>query len=212
MYSNIVKAIGEHTYLIRFNNGTEMECPSAVLRVETAHTSLQTDVQLPAAEVEHRVVKEEVQEGIIDQEEDEPLAGMNPDSEDDEEGNNLDGDDPQPGVPGQIPTDKEIPKDYTAIKRQALEKISKLFGEEVIIKMQNNGSMTWKVIGSHEPSDVIPEMEHHDYGLKGFKLEPFKKSELYASFFEAAFQILERESSKDEQGNCINQSKVQSLH
>jgi len=57
-----VKAVGERTYLVRFDDGTEKECPSAVLRVETAHTSLQTDVQLPAAEVEHRVVEEEVQD------------------------------------------------------------------------------------------------------------------------------------------------------
>jgi hypothetical protein len=178
-----VKAVGERTYLVRFDDGTEKECPSAVLRVEKSHTSLPPDVQLPAAEVEHRVVEEEVQEGIIDQEEDEPLTGENPDSEDEEEGNNLDGDDPPPGMPGQIPTDKEIPKDYTAIKRQALEKISKLVGEEVIIKTRNNGSMTWKVIGSHEPPDVIPEMEHRDYGLKGFKLEHFKKSEVACLIF-----------------------------
>jgi hypothetical protein len=65
--------------------------------------------------VEHRVVEEEVQEGGIDQEEDEPLTGESPDSEE-EEGNNLNGDDPPPGMPSQIPTDKEIPKDYMAIK------------------------------------------------------------------------------------------------
>jgi hypothetical protein len=60
-------------------------------------------------EVEHRVVEEKVQEGVLDQEEDEPLTRETPD---DDEGNILDGDDPPPdGLPCQIPTEKEIPKD-----------------------------------------------------------------------------------------------------
>jgi hypothetical protein len=77
----------------------------------------------------------------------------------------LQSDDPPPGMPGQINTDKEIQKDYTAIRHQALEKMRKLAGE-VIMKTGSNGSMTWKVSGSHAPPDVNQKMEHHDYGLK----------------------------------------------
>jgi hypothetical protein len=42
--------------------------------------------------------------------------------------------------------------------------------------------MTWEVIGSHEPPDVIPEFERRDYGLKGFKLENFNKRIFLISF------------------------------
>jgi hypothetical protein len=60
---------------------------------------------------------------------------------------------------GQLPTEAEAPlsKDYHAIKKAAVEKIQQLVGEEVVMKTRNNGSMTWKVIASHEPPDVIPE-------------------------------------------------------
>jgi hypothetical protein len=54
MDGNIVRAIGERTYLERVNDGTEKECPSAVLRVEKAQTSFPPDVQLPTAEIKHR--------------------------------------------------------------------------------------------------------------------------------------------------------------
>jgi hypothetical protein len=50
-----------------------------------------------------------------------------------------------------------LSKDYHAIKKAAVEKIQQLVGEEVVMKTRNNGSMTWKVIASHEPPDVIPE-------------------------------------------------------
>jgi hypothetical protein len=38
----------------------------------------------------------------------------------------LDGDDPPPGMPDQIPTDKEIPKDYASINIKPLKKIASL--------------------------------------------------------------------------------------
>jgi hypothetical protein len=62
-----------------------------------------------------------------------------------------------------------------------LEKIRSLVGEKVTIKTQNNGAMTWIIIASHDPSDVIPEKEQ--YGLKGFKVENFKRSEVLCSVF-----------------------------
>ena len=33
LYGHIVTAVGERKYLVRFDDGTEKECPSAVLRV-----------------------------------------------------------------------------------------------------------------------------------------------------------------------------------
>jgi hypothetical protein len=45
-------------------------------------------------------------------------------------------------------------------------------------------SMTWRVIDSHDPEGVIPEMEHASYGLKCFKPYDYKKSEvMYAYYF-----------------------------
>ncbi len=43
--------------------------------------------------------------------------------------------------------------------------------------------MKWKVISSHEPSDVIPEMEVKEYGLKGFRCENYRKSEILCVTF-----------------------------
>jgi hypothetical protein len=74
-----------------------------------------------------------------------------------------------------------LAKDYTAIKMQALEKIKFLVGEKVTIKTQNNGAMTWTIIASHDPPNVIPEKEHKKYGLKGYKVENFKRSEVLCS-------------------------------
>jgi hypothetical protein len=93
--------------------------------------------------------------------------------------------DPPNGMPGQLPTEKEQPlaKDCMAIKMQALEKIKSLVGEKVTIKTRNNGAMTWTVIASHDPPDVILEKEHNEYGLKGFKVENFKRSEVLCSVF-----------------------------
>jgi hypothetical protein len=41
----------------------------------------------------------------------------------------------------------------------------------------------WKVISSHEPSDVIPEKELKEYGLKGFNCNKFKISEILCLTF-----------------------------
>jgi hypothetical protein len=70
-------------------------------------------------------------------------------------------------MPGQLPTEGEagvpISKDYHAIKQLALKKISRLVGEEVVMRARNNGLMTWKVIASHESPDVIPEKHHREW-------------------------------------------------
>ncbi len=125
---------------------------------------------------------------MVDQEEEEPL-GASPEDEEMEEilGNaaqeeevpndaaqeeKVSGDavqddgNPPNGMPGQFPTEKEqhFGKDYMAMKMQALQKIKSLVREKVTIKTRNNGAMTWTVIASHGPSDVIPKKEHDEYG------------------------------------------------
>ncbi len=195
LYGNILSAVGERRYLVRFDNVLEKECTSAVLRVETTHSSLPPDLPLPTAQTEYRVEEGDAQEELMDQEEEEPLAAESPDDDDDDSSESIGGDneppsggdDPPNGMPGQLPTEGEAEvrtsKDYHAIKQLALEKISSLVGEDVVIRTRNNRSMTWKVIASHEPPDVIPEKDHRAYELKGFKLENFKKSEVISSIF-----------------------------
>jgi hypothetical protein len=73
--------------------------------------------------------------------------------------------------------------DYHAIKKAAVEKIQQLVGEEVVMRTCNNRSMTWKVIACHEPPDAIPEKDTLPYGIKNFKLENCKKSEVIAPAF-----------------------------
>ena len=132
MFGNITSAVGERRYLVRFDDGTENECSSAVLRVEKTHSSLPPDVPLPSNEIEYHVVEDEVQEEIIDQEEEEPLTGESPDSDEEEEEvestNNDASDDPPPGMPGQLPTEHEQPmtKDYATVKKVAWDKINSL--------------------------------------------------------------------------------------
>ena len=188
LYGHIISAVGERKYLVRFDDGSERECSSALLRVEKMHTNVPPDIQLPtSSHLEHRVVLEELVEEVIDQEEEEPLGASPDDEEMEEELGDVaqeDGDPPN-GMPGQLPTENEQPsaKDYTAIKKQALEKIQSLVGEKVTIKTRNNGAMTWTVIASHDPSDVIPEKEHNEYGLKSFKCGDYKRSEILCLVF-----------------------------
>ncbi len=188
MYGHAISAVGEWKYLVRFDDGSEKECSSALLRVEKMHTNVPPDIPMPTdSTLEHRVVLEELEEEVIDHEEEEPL-GASPDEEEMEEvlgdAAQEDGDPPN-GMPGQLPTEKEQPlaKDYMAIKKQALDKIKSLVGEKVTIKTRNNGAMTWTVIASHDPCDVIPENEHNEYGLKSFKCGDYKRSEVLCLVF-----------------------------
>ena len=82
LFGHIISAVGEKKYLVRFDDGSEKECSSALLRVEKIHASLPPDVNLPMpAGNEHRVEVAEVEEEVADQEDEEPLAA----SPDDEE-------------------------------------------------------------------------------------------------------------------------------
>jgi hypothetical protein len=64
--------------------------------------------------------------------------------------------------------------------------VKSLIGQEVTIKTEKNGSMTWKVIESIEPEDgkEIPELhDKFQYGFKDFSCSSFKKSEVVCSIY-----------------------------
>ena len=74
IYGHIISAVGEQKYLVRFDDGTEKECPSAVLRVEKVVANLPPDVQvsIPSNVVEAAEVQEADDE-VVDQNEEEAL-------------------------------------------------------------------------------------------------------------------------------------------
>jgi len=64
LFGHIISAVGDWKYLVRFDDGTEKECPSAVLRVEKVVANLPPDIQIPvpsntveAAEVRKQRIK-----------------------------------------------------------------------------------------------------------------------------------------------------------
>jgi len=199
LFGQIISAVGEKKYLVRFDNGSEKECSSALLRVEKSHESLPPDVPVHVPEnIQHRVDVADAEEEVADQEDEEPLAASPEDEEMEAALEDADGMDDNPpnattedaeppnGMPGQIPTESDQPlgKDYAAIKKQALEKIQALVGEKVTIKTRNNGTMEWTVVSSNDPEDVIPEKEDcKKYGMKGFHLSHYKKSEIFCILF-----------------------------
>lgn len=208
LYGYVISAIGEKKYLVKFDDGSEKECSSNILRVERSHASIPPDVPLPPqVPHEHRVEVSEVLEEVADQDEEEAL-GVSPDEEEieaeaeeaDMEGGNKNSDEPPNGMPGQLPTEQEEQptiKDYATIKRQALEKVKSLAGQQVTVATRNNGSMTWTVIESHEPKGVILEVEDTSYGVKGFNASEFKKSEVICLLFlKLMFKNWKRKVSK----------------
>jgi hypothetical protein len=74
LYGHVISAIGEWKYFIRFDDGSEKECSSALLRVEKMHMNVPPNIQMPTdSNLKHRVVLEELEEEVIDQEEEEQL-------------------------------------------------------------------------------------------------------------------------------------------
>ena len=68
LFGHILSAVGERKYLVRFDDGTEKECPSAVLTVEKVVANLPPDIPVPAPS--NTVEASEVQEAdeeVIDQ-------------------------------------------------------------------------------------------------------------------------------------------------
>jgi hypothetical protein len=95
LFGHIISAAGERKYLVRFDDGTEKECPSAVLREERVAASLPPDVQVPITSTQVEAMEaitstqveameaEDVQEEIADQDVEAELPDL-PEVEDEE--------------------------------------------------------------------------------------------------------------------------------
>jgi hypothetical protein len=126
--------------LVRFDDGTEKECSSAVLRAEKVIVSLQ--LPIPSNTVEAAEVQD-AEEEVVDQDEEEALPPA-PDVGDTEvaveEGEEASlapetAADLQPaGMIGQLPTEQEASltasgKDYATVKKAAWDKLKSLLGQ-----------------------------------------------------------------------------------
>lgn len=203
LFGTIVSAVGERKYLVRFDDGTEKECPSAILRVEKVVASLPPDMPLPAASnpIEAAELQDAAEE-VVDQEEEEALPPA-PEVDEaevaaEEEAEEVEptdetaaaSDPQQSGMIGQVPTEKDASlapagKDYATLKKAAWEKVKSLLGKEVVVTSKKH-SMTWKVIESIEPEEGkgIPELqEKYQYGLRNFSCSTVKKSEVVRHIF-----------------------------
>jgi hypothetical protein len=99
LFRHIICSVGERKYLVRFDDGSEKECSSALLKVEKMHANVPPDIQMPTEPtLEHRLVLEEMEEEVVDQEEEEPL-GASPADEEMEE------------VLGDAAQEEEVPND-----------------------------------------------------------------------------------------------------
>ena len=47
LYGHVISDVGERKYLVRFDDGSEKECSSALLRVEKMHTNCLRTSQCP---------------------------------------------------------------------------------------------------------------------------------------------------------------------
>jgi hypothetical protein len=75
---------------------------------------------------------------------------------------------------GQSPAGDNLPKDYAAIKKAAKDKIASMTGKEVMVTLRSMGSITWKVLPSVNPVDMILEKgSSAEYGLCGFDVGKF---------------------------------------
>ena len=140
-FGNVVRAEGERSYLVRFDDGSEKVCASGALRVESIHASLPPDVipVAPTTSVEAMQVDEVQQEAnAVDREEEDGIVPETSDDED-EQGNEGDQNEGtaeneasgQPGMIGQLPSESNVPKDYAAVKQLAKDKIAAQVGKEV---------------------------------------------------------------------------------
>ncbi len=160
-----MSAVGEKKYLAWFDNGLEKECSSNSLRVEKIHEAIPPDVipPQPATIHEEMELKEKV-EDAADQEEEEELA-VEADKGNGEEQESEDADAPveegetqgavPDGMPGQLPAGDNLPKDYAAIKKATKDKIAAMVGKEVTVTSRSMGSISWKVVASVDPVNLI---------------------------------------------------------
>jgi hypothetical protein len=204
-FGHIITAVGEKKYLVRFDNGEERELPSAVLKVEQATASIPPDIPIPtAANIrEEALLENAIAEVEQDSAEAEDMPDARPEEEEqelEEEAANAVDDDVQEAssgaqendndgrMPGQLPTAAEQSsiRDYQTIKRAAKEKVAALVGHEVTVGTRKNGSMKWKVIATHDPTNenVLKEFDPvKTYGLKDFNCSSYKKSEVLVQMF-----------------------------
>jgi hypothetical protein len=109
-----VSAVREKKYLVRFDNGVEMECSSNSLRVEKIHEALPPNVLPPPPTTTHEEIEAEEQvEDAADQDEEEELALEADDNEEDEDSDAVEQDQSQEaapvGMPGQLPAGDNLP-------------------------------------------------------------------------------------------------------
>jgi hypothetical protein len=209
-FGHVITAVGEKKYLVRFDNGEERELPSAVLKVEQATASIPPDILIPTAEnVRDKATMENViAEVEQDAGETEDVPDARPEEEEqelEEEATSTIEDDVQEApngaqenniegrMPGQLPTaaEQSSAKDYHSIKKAAKEKVAALVGHEVTVGTRKNGSMKWKEVALHDPSDDSLLKEFHPVeknGLKDFNCFDYKKSMVLVEIFlRAAF-------------------------
>jgi hypothetical protein len=111
-----MSAVSEKNNLVRFDNGVKRECSLNRIRVEKMHESLPPYV-VPLLPLTNQDIKEEqLDEAVADQDEEEPLDVEEDEDAIEEEEEEESGDGLVSGMPGQLPAEKEQPKDYTAIK------------------------------------------------------------------------------------------------
>jgi len=210
LYGQIVCAVGEKKYLVRFDNGVEKECSSNTLRVENMNEALPPDMPLanPVTREEQRQVEEN--EDVLGDQEEEELEEELEDDIIDDANNDSPGDEEVPnGMPGQLPSEDQQPKDYATIKQQAKEKIAAMVGHEITVSTRSNGAITWKVIAANDPKEIIPEKESIQYGLKGFDIESYKKSEIFvAIFLQLAFKNWKEKVVKMNEAVQASKAKV----
>ncbi len=93
--------------------------------------------------------------------------------------------DPNGRMPGQLPTAAAASvKDYHSIKKAAKKKVAALVGTEVMCTSKKNGTMKWTVVESHAPPDEkLISKGNRFYGLKGFSVADYRKSEVLVHLF-----------------------------
>ena len=218
LFGNVIRAIGERCYLVRFDDGQEKECSSNILKVEGLSSSLPLDILLPAHGVVWDISAVEEASGdpdVLDNQEVEDMPAIRPEEEDaeaaNEEENLSDTDslkepvealqnkndihDPNEQILGQIPMEASaMVKDYHSIKNAAKEKIAALVGTQVTVTSRKNGCLAWTVVESHSPPvDELTSKASASYGLKDFCFSNYKKSEVLAHIFlELMFQDWKR--------------------
>jgi hypothetical protein len=61
------------------------------------------------------------------------------------------------GMPGQLLSGDNLPKDYAAFKKADKDKIAAMVGMEVTATSRSMGSISWNAVASVDPMDLIPE-------------------------------------------------------